>query len=35
LRQVRVCAEFGFDDLRPFVFFLRNRVGRASVAGVE
>ena len=29
LRNVRVCAEFGFDDLRPFVFFLRQRVRRA------
>jgi D-aspartate ligase len=29
LRNVRVCAEFGFDDLRPFVFFLRNRLRRA------
>jgi D-aspartate ligase len=29
LRQVRVCAEFGFDDLRPFLFFLRTRVRRA------
>ncbi len=29
LRQVRVCAEFGFDDLRPFGFFLRNRLQRA------
>jgi len=29
LRNVRVCAEFGFDDLRPFIFFLRNRLRRA------
>jgi len=44
LRKVRVCAEFGFDDLRPFVFFLRNWLRRAkkrffnrpiSVANIE
>jgi D-aspartate ligase len=29
LRNVRVCAEFGLDDLRPFVFFLRTMVRRA------
>jgi len=30
LRHVRVCAEFGFDDLRPVGFLLRNLIRRAG-----
>jgi D-aspartate ligase len=30
MRNVRVCAEFGWDDLRPFVFFLKGLVRRAT-----
>lgn len=29
LRKVRVCAEFGWDDLRPFIFLLMSMTRRA------
>lgn len=34
LRQVRVVTEFSWDDLKPFLFFLKNRLQRILHIGV-